>query len=173
MSFVRQFYARWQTLVHEVAKFGVVGAVCYVIDFGLFNAFHFGWGIGPITSKTLSTIVAATINYFANRHWSFVHRARSGMRREYSLFIVLNFIGLGIALAFLGFGRYVLKQESPLATNIWGNVIGTGMATFFRFWAYKKFVFLRPDHPKAYMPPSRLAVVERSTQVVDTPKNVA
>ena len=72
------------------------------------------------------------------------------MRREYSLFIVLNFIGLGIALAFLGFGHYVLKQHSPLATNIWGNVIGTGMATFFRFWAYKKFVFLHPDHPKAH-----------------------
>ena len=71
MSFVRQFYARWQTLVHEVAKFGVVGAVCYVIDFGLFNVFHFGWGWGPITSKTLSTVIAATVNYFANRHWSF------------------------------------------------------------------------------------------------------
>jgi putative flippase GtrA len=173
VSFVRTFYARWQLLVHEVAKFGIVGAVCYVIDFGLFNLFHFGWGWGPITSKTLSTIVAATLNYFANRHWSFTHRARSGVRREYSLFIVLNFIGLAIALAFLGFGHYVLKQESPLATNIWGNVIGTGMATFFRFWAYKRFVFLHPDHPKALQPPpSRLLVVEQATPVT-TPKNVA
>jgi putative flippase GtrA len=172
VTFVRQFYARWQTLVHEVAKFGIVGAVCYVIDFGLFTVFHFAWGIGPITSKTLSTVIAATINYFANRHWSFQHRARSGTRRELTLFILLNFIGLGIALAFLGFGHYVLKQTSPLATNIWGNVIGTGMATFFRFWAYKKFVFLDPAHPKAQVPPSRLLVVEQSTPV-NTPKNVA
>jgi putative flippase GtrA len=173
VSFVRQFYARWETLVHEVAKFGVVGAFCYVIDIGLFNVFHFGWGVGPLTSKTLSTVVAATVNYFANRNWSFVHRARSGVRREYSLFIVLNFIGLGIALAFLGFGRYVLKQDSPLATNIWGNVVGTGMATFFRFWAYKRFVFLRPGDPKAKMVPGRLLVVASTTEPVDAPENVA
>ena len=173
MSFVRTFYVRWQTLVHEIAKFGIVGAFCYVIDVGLFNVFHFGWGWGPITSKTLSTIIAATVNYFANRHWSFQHRARSGTRREYSLFIVLNFIGLGIALAFLGFGHYVLKQTSPLATNVWGNVVGTGMATFFRFWAYKRFVFLHPDHPKAQPPPSRLLVVEQSTPVDTAENNVA
>jgi putative flippase GtrA len=177
VTFVRQFYARWQVLVHEVAKFGIVGAVCYLIDFGTFNLFHFGWGWGPITSKTLSTIIAATINYFANRHWSFAHRARSGVRREYTLFIVLNFIGLGIALGFLGFGHYVLNQDSPLATNIWGNVVGTGMATFFRFWAYKKFVFLHHEHPKAIPGTGKqrehLVVVERLPEPVEAPKNVA
>lgn len=168
MTFVRQSYARWQTLVHEVAKFGVVGAVCYVIDFGLFNVFHFGLDWGPITSKTLSTIIAATVNYFANRHWSFAHRARSGVRREYTLFVLLNFIGLAISLAFLGFGHYVLHEYSPLATNIWGNVIGTGMATFFRFWAYKKFVFLDPDDPKAKQYEStHMVVVERLPEPAD------
>ncbi len=173
MTFVRQFYARWQTLVHEVAKFGVVGAFCYIIDTGLFNAFHYGWELGPLTAKTLSTIIAATVNYFANRHWSFAHRARSGVRREYSLFIALNFVGLAIALVFLAFGRYALHQDSPLATNIWGNVIGTGTATFFRFWAYKKFVFLSPGHPKAKVQPGHIVVVERLPEPVDTPKNVA
>ncbi len=173
MSLVGQFYRRWQTLVHEVAKFGVVGAVCYGIDFGLFNIFHFGWGWGPITSKTLSTVVAATVNYFANRHWSFKHRARTGVRREYSLFIILNFVGLLIALAFLAFGEYGLNQHSPLATNIWGNVIGTGMATFFRFWAYKRFVFLHPDHPKAQIQPSQLDFAEKAAASVDTPENAA
>jgi putative flippase GtrA len=166
VTFVRQFYARWQVLVHEIAKFGVVGAVCYGIDAGLFNIAHFGWGLGPLTAKTLSTVVAATVNYFANRHWSFAHRARSGVRREYTLFILLNFIGLAIALAFLWFGHYVLHQDSPLATNIWGNVIGTGAATFFRFWAYKKFVFLAPDNPKAKVT-GHLVVVERTPEPVD------
>ena len=168
MSFVRQFYGRWQTLVHEVAKFGIVGAVCYVIDFGLFNVFHSGLDWGPITSKTLSTIVAASVNYFANRHWSFAHRARSGVRREYTLFIVLNFVGLAIALVFLGFGHYVLNQRSVLATNIWGNVIGTGMATFFRFWAYKKYVFLHDDHPKA-IKPGRLSVGDQRPPAAESP----
>lgn len=148
MQVIRQAYQRWQTLVHEVAKFGIVGAVCYLIDFGVSNVLHVGVGIGPITAKIISTIVAGTCAYYGNRHWSFRHRARSGARREYSLFIVLNAIGLAITLACTGFGVYVLDQHSALAYNIWGNLIGTGLATIFRFWAYKKFVFLHPEDPK-------------------------
>lgn len=149
MSLARQLYARWQLLVHELAKFGIVGAVCYVIDVGLFNVLHSGAGVGPLTSKTISTIVAATCAYLGNRHWSFTHRARTGLRREYSLFVVLNAVGLVITLATLGFSRYVLGLTSLLAVNIAGNVIGTGLATCFRFWAYKRFVFLHPEHPRA------------------------
>lgn len=148
MSAARQLYTQWRTLIHEIAKFGVVGAGAYVVDVGLYNVFHVAVGIGPISAKTLSTIVAATVAYFGNRHWSFRHRARTGTGREYLIFIVLSAIGLAIALAFLGFGYYVLDQRSPLASNIWGNVIGTGLATIFRFWAYKRFVFLHPEDPK-------------------------
>lgn len=146
---IRQAYRRWQTLVHELAKFGIVGIVCYAVDFLLYNVCHvWVFELGPITSKVISTVVAATCAYVGNRHWSFRHRARSGVRREYTLFIVLNTIGLLIALACLGFGYYVLDQRSALASNIWGNLVGTGLGTVFRFWAYKKWVFLHPEDPK-------------------------
>ena len=46
------------------------------------------------------------------------------------------------------------------------------MATFFRFWAYKKFVFLHPDHPKAKARTSHVVVVERLPEPVDLPQNV-
>lgn len=153
MNLLRTAYLRWRVLVHEVAKFGVVGAVCYFIDAGLFNVFHAAFGWGPLTSKALSTIIAATCAYLGNRHWSFSHRARTGVRREYALFIVLNAVGLLIALACLGFTYYVLGLTSLFAQNIAGNVIGTGLGTLFRFWAYKRYVFLHPDHPKARQVP--------------------
>ncbi|MGF7234262.1 MAG: GtrA family protein [Frankia sp.] len=133
---------------HEVAKFGTVGGLCYIIDVVVFNVCHGVLHTGPLTAKTISTVVAGSCAYVGNRHWSFTHRARTGVRREYSLFIVLNGIGLGIALACLGFSKYVLGMDSTLAVNISGNVIGTGLATIFRFWAYKRFVFLHHDHPK-------------------------
>jgi len=148
VQLIRQAYHRWQVLVHELAKFGIVGAVCYAIDFGLYNVGHVLLGLGPLTAKVISTVVAATCAYIGNRHWSFRHRARSGVGREYTLFFVLNAIGLAIALACLGFGYYVLDQRSALASNIWGNVVGTGLGTIFRFWAYKKWVFLHPEDPK-------------------------
>jgi putative flippase GtrA len=156
VNLMRGLYDRWRHLVHEIAKFGVVGAVAYLVDVGIFNLLG-AKGVGPLSAKTISTIVAATVAYFGNRHWSFTHRARTGLRREYTIFIVLSAIGLGIALACLGFGYYVLGQQSHLAKNFWGNVVGTGLGTIFRFWAYKKFVFLAPDHPKALSIPDPAA----------------
>ena len=126
----------------EFAKFGVIGAICTVIDFGLFNVFHITFGVDPLVAKTLSVTIATTCSYFGNRYWSFRHRARSGFGREYIRFYLLNGIGLGIALACLAITKYGFGLTGPLALNIAGNVVGMGMATFFRFWSYRRWVFV-------------------------------
>ena len=38
-------------------------------------------------------------------------------------------------------GSYWPVLTSRLADNISGNIIGIGLATLFRFWAYRRFVF--------------------------------
>ena len=147
MSVVRVLYDRFQVVIHEIAKFGVVGAFNAVLDIALFNWLHFSVGIGPLTSKTLAVTVAATSSYFMNRHWSFAHRARTGIRREYVLFIILSGIGLGIALTCLAVARYVLGFTSVLALNVAGNGIGLALGTLWRFWSFKRWVFLPADDP--------------------------
>lgn len=140
------FYYRLGALVRELMKFGVVGAVAYVVDVGLFNLLRYAGGEGPLyekplTAKTISVVVATTVAYFGNRHWTFRHRDRHGLAREYSLFLLLNGIGLLIALACLAFSHYVLDLTGPLADNISANVVGLGLATTFRFWSYRRWVF--------------------------------
>jgi putative flippase GtrA len=54
---------------------------------------------------------------------------------------VLSTVALGITLGALGFGEYVLHQHSLLARNVWGNVVGVGLATVWRFWSFKRWVF--------------------------------
>jgi putative flippase GtrA len=134
--------ARWRLIVAEFAKFGVVGAICTVVDVGLFNVLHFGAGVDPLLAKTMSVAVATTVSYLGNRHWSFRHRARTGFGREYALFFVLNAIGLGFALGCLAVTKYGFGLSGPLALNLAGNVVGMGGATLFRFWAYRRWVFL-------------------------------
>jgi putative flippase GtrA len=143
---VRGLYAAFQDLIHELAKFGVVGAINYVIDVAIFNALVVGpLHHRPITSKTISTVVAATSSYFMNRHWTWRNRARTGLGREYGLFILLSAVGLALTLGCLGFGEYVLGQHSLLARNFWGNVVGVGVGMVWRFWAFKRWVFLEPE----------------------------
>lgn len=143
---VSGLYRSFDHLIHEIAKFGVVGAVNYVIDVALFNVLVTTvFDHKPLTSKTISTVVAATSSYFMNRHWTWKNRARTGLIREYGLFILLSAVGLAITLACLAFGEYVLNQHSLIARNFWGNIVGVGLGMVWRFWSFKKWVFLEPE----------------------------
>jgi len=135
----------WRVLLKEISAFGVVGVVNLFIDIGLFNLLHFQLGVGPTTSNIVSAGVATTISYFANRHWSFSHRARTGLRREYTLFIVINLVALAISSVVIAFTYYVISATDPVALNV-AKVIGIGIGTVFRFWSYKRWVF--PPHPE-------------------------
>jgi putative flippase GtrA len=146
-SFIK-LYKRLRRLARELAKFGSVGAMAFVITFGFFNLFRHIFDLGPLTSNAMATVIAATFAYFANRFWTFRHRESSGMGREYVLFFLLNGIGLAITQLFLGLTHYVLQLKGGLADN-GALVIGTGFATMFRYYAYKRWVFRRaPQKPK-------------------------
>ncbi|MGH3321776.1 MAG: GtrA family protein [Streptosporangiaceae bacterium] len=140
-------YLTFRQLIHEVTKFGLVGATGAVIDIGGNNLLHFGLGAGPLTSKTISLTAAATFAYAGNRYWTFRHRQRTNLAREYFLYFVLNGVGLLIALLCVGFTEYILKIHGPLAYNLSANVFGLGLGTLFRYWSYKKWVFLPPEDP--------------------------
>lgn len=145
-----RLYARFSHLVHELAKFGTVGMAAYIIDTGLFNLFY---DFGTLTAKVIATTVATSASFGGNRFWTFRHRKESGLPREYFLFFVLNGVGLLIQLLMLGFTHYWLGDVWPhifrnrLADNLSGNVVGLGFATLFRFWSYRRWVFLPPDGP--------------------------
>ena len=139
-------------LLRELVKFGVVGAVAFVVDLGLFNLLRFGLapiGLGgsgplqdkPLSAKVVSVIAATIVAWLGNRLWTFRHRRRASAPRELVLFFAFNAIGLAIALACLGLSHYVLDLRSPLADNISANGIGLVLGTLFRFWAYRRFVF--------------------------------
>jgi putative flippase GtrA len=151
-SMARSIWAQADHLLHEIAKFGVVGIGAFIVDIGLFNLLRFAGGEGPLydkplTAKIVSVVAATTFAYFGNRYWTFRHRGRTSFGREYLLFFVLNGVGLAISVGCLWFSHYALGLTSPLADNISANVIGIGLGTLFRFWSYRRWVF--PDDPES------------------------
>jgi putative flippase GtrA len=162
LSLLRSLEARVRAAFHELAKFGTVGAFCFLVDIGLFN-FVLHVTDKPLTSKIVSTVVAASIAFVLNRAWSFRHRQRSSVRREYALFFILNAIGLVIAVSCLALSHYVLGLESRLADNIAANGFGLVLGTAFRFWSYRRFVWAAPDAVEAAAvdgDPAAVAVLE-------------
>ena len=132
--------ARLRGVFAELAKFGTVGALSFVIDVTIFNVVLLFLD-KPLTAKVISTVFSATNAFVLNRAWSFKHRERTNVRREYSLFFVLNVVGLSISLLCLAVSHYVLGFTSRLADNIAANVIGLGLGTAFRFLSYRRWVF--------------------------------
>src|SRR3978361_2046294 len=128
----------WRILVKEIAAFGVVGAVGFVVDLALFNFFF--------------PAVPTVITYFGNRHVSFSHRARSKLGREAGYFFLINLIALVVALVIIGIFSYPLHYKHHVLVMNVVNLFTIGLGTIFRFWAYKRFVFLHPDRVAAGLP---------------------
>lgn len=133
--------ATWRILLKELAAFGVVGAVGFVLQLGLFNLLH---DIGSLKANAVATVVATAFNYVGNRYLSFSHRARTGLRREATWFFGINVVTLVIAQLVLAIAYPFDKQDDRFLTSVL-VVIGIGIGTIIRFWAYKRFVFLHPD----------------------------
>ena len=96
--------------------------------------------MGPLTSNVIATVVAACVTFGGNRYWTFRHRDRAGIGREYVTFFVLNGIGLLIQLGFLSFTYYVLGMTDKLSYNV-ALLIGIAFGTLFRFWSYRTWVW--------------------------------
>lgn len=145
---------RLRSLAHEAAKFGVVGALGFVVDVGLFNLLRFAGEPGvlehkPLTAKAISVAAATVVTYLGNRHWTWRDRVRGARHREAILFFTFSGLGMGIALACLGFSHYALGLNSPLADNISANLVGLALGMVFRFWSYRTFVFTAPEEETA------------------------
>jgi putative flippase GtrA len=149
MSLLRALVVRFRALLSELAKFGTVGFISLGVDLLVFNLVLSLAPDRPLTAKVCSTVVSATNAFVLNRFWSFKHRTRTTLHREYSLFAVLNAVGLGISLLCLSISHYVLGFESRLADNIAANGVGLVLGTAFRFWSYRKFVWAAPDEVAA------------------------
>ncbi len=148
MSLLSTLTTRVRALFSELAKFGTVGALSFLVDIIIFNAVLTATD-KPLTSKIVSTVFSATNAFVLNRAWSFKHRERTTVRREYGLFFVLNVVGLAISLLCLAISHYVLGFESRLADNIAANGVGLVLGTTFRFWSYRKFVWAAPAEVEA------------------------
>ena len=143
--------SRIQSMLPEIGKFCLIGGIGTVIDLGGAAVLHGKFHVEPLAAKAVSVTIATVFTYLGSRFWTFRHRENQAMHREALLFLVLNVVGLVIAEAVIYLVTYVMGLRGALDYNA-ASVIGSGLGTVFRFYAYRKWVFLAPASPAAPRP---------------------
>ena len=70
-------------VVKQQGKFFVVGVICTVIDFGIFDALTYRWHLAPVVAHTVSFVFSCVASFVLNRIWTFELEGRvvEGLRR--------------------------------------------------------------------------------------------
>lgn len=133
-------------LIFQFSKFVEVGVLNTLIDIGSLN------GLSALTGITLppkllflnavSFCLAVTNSYFWNKSWTFEMGAKM-VQKEFSLFVIISLIGLGInsLIVFLGttFLKTLSVSEGALMNIV--KILATFIVMIWNFFGYKIFVF--------------------------------
>ncbi|WP_308169165.1 GtrA family protein [Cellulomonas hominis] len=148
--------------VLELARFGSVGTVAFVVDMGSYNLLRFGPADllhdKPLTARVVAVALATLVSWLGNRHWTFADQRSHRRGRELALFTVINLLGIAATVGTLAFSHYVLGRSGPFADNV-ANLVGIALGTVVRYVGYKLWVFTGPSGP-----PTALAQVGHSAR---------
>lgn len=83
-------------LIAQFMKFGVVGVIAFIIDYGLMIFLTEVFGVPYLISTTVSFAVSVIFNYVASMRYVFKRKDDMSRQREFIIFVVLSIIGLVI-----------------------------------------------------------------------------
>ena len=128
-------------LLAQIMKFGIVGVIATVIDFGVMNLLHYGLRLDILIANTAGFVISLVFNYLASMKYVFAHKEGMSRRREFVIFVVLSVIGLvlndGIVL--------VLNTRLGFEANI-AKICATAIVMAYNFVTRK--IFLEGDESK-------------------------
>ncbi|MFJ2609671.1 GtrA family protein [Streptomyces sp. NPDC091279] len=156
-------------LVREAAKFGAVGGIGLLVNLVVFNLVRHLTTLPVVRASIIATVVSIACNYIGFRYFTYRDRDKGGRTRELTLFLLFSAVGLVIENGVLYAATYGLGWDTPLQSNVF-KFLGIGVATLFRFWSYRSWVFralpatepaadaesfLAPDQPDPAPPQQR------------------
>ena len=124
-----------EKLIAQIMKFGVVGTLAFLIDYGLMVALTELGGLNPVLSAGISFCVSVVFNYVASMRYVFKHREDLSKRYEFVIFVVLSVIGLGINELIMWAG-VDLAHVSYLVVKI----VATAVVMVWNFLSRKKWL---------------------------------
>ncbi|MEU9625841.1 GtrA family protein [Streptomyces luteogriseus] len=153
--------SRLRRIVREVAKFGAVGGLGVLVNLVVFNLVRHTTDLQVVRASVIATVVAIVFNYVGFRYFTYRDRDKSRRTREMTLFLLFSAIGLVIENGVLYAATYGFGWNTPLQNNVF-KFLGIGIATLFRFWSYRSWVFRALPAAETPAPPAPVLQSEQA-----------
>lgn len=132
-------------LLGQIAKFGVVGVVATIIDYGVLVALTQAFGVEPVLAAGISFVVSLLFNYVASMRYVFTHRESMSRGAELGIFVVLSVIGLALNEAVMAAGVRLLGDSLAAITAT--KVAATSIVMVWNFASRKRWLDAGSDKP--------------------------
>ena len=122
---------RYRPLIAQLARFLIVGGVSFTIDYGLFTLLY-AVGVAHLAASATSFTISLFANYALSRRYVFDVNDDVNIVREFTAYVGLNVIALGLNTAVL----YVcadLMGASPFL----GKIVATAIVLVYNFISRK------------------------------------
>lgn len=83
-------------LLEQILKFGMVGFLCFGIDYGLMAFLTEVFHLHYLVSCSISFTASVAVNYLLSMKFVFRSGGRTDKKKEFLAFIILSTVGLGI-----------------------------------------------------------------------------
>lgn len=131
---------KWIELLKQLIKFGIVGAVSTLLDYGLMVLFTEIFGIYYLLSSTLSYMISLVFNYFASMKYVFRGKEDGNKLKEFVIFTVLCLMGMGINQLIL----WLIVENLGVDYRI-SKILATGVVMVWNFVTRKLFLEQKPE----------------------------
>jgi putative flippase GtrA len=126
----------------QFLRFCVVGALGFVTDFSVLYLAVTWLGTGTLSGRVLSFLVAATVTWKVNRHFTFAKQGQ-GSVREWLQYLLLTGIG---GLINVGVYQVWLSLTDRSTRNLFLAVVaGSAVAMLFNYTISKRAVFANKE----------------------------
>jgi Predicted membrane protein len=139
MTFIKKFYNTFlnNEKYKHIIRFGCVGCLNTIVDFGAFSLFNSVFGINYIISQIVSYGSGTLNSYLFNKFWSFNDtRTNKKTTMEIVQFIVVNTASLGVSL--LGLSIFL---NHNYMNSFFAKILSMVLAQAVNFIGYRFWVF--------------------------------
>ena len=127
-------------LLSQILRFGVVGGIAFLIDYGVLILCKEVFHINVLLSAAIAFTISVIFNYILSIKWVFDVSQKKSSKKTFLLFIIFSIIGLGLTEIIMYVGTDLININYLIV-----KIIATGIVMIFNFITRKIFLEKKMD----------------------------